>query len=278
MKIKSWIWKIMMLLATGILTIISLVPIIWLYMSSLKSTGELFINRWSWPKRIAWENYTTAWNKGNIDLFFMNSVIVTLASIFAMVFLGALAAFAISKYTQFKSGFYLFLFFLLGQMVPAQIVVITLYLILNKLHLLNSYQGLVLVYVASGLPFVILVLQGFFRGIPRELYEAATIDGYSEGKLFLRIALPMASPAVATTLIIQFKYVWNEFMLALVINSAGQKLTLPVGIYRAAVTQYSTDYGVAFAGISIALLPMMVFYIIFQRFILKGIAAGAVKG
>jgi multiple sugar transport system permease protein/raffinose/stachyose/melibiose transport system permease protein/N-acetylglucosamine transport system permease protein len=135
-----------------------------------------------------------------------------------------------------------------------------------------------LVYAASGLPFAIFLLQGFFRVLPNDLYEAAEIDGYNELRIFANIALPLSKPGLATVFIIQFMYVWNEFPLALIALNSPEKTTLQVGIYRVVNDMYYSSHTMACAGLTITALPIIIFYAIFQRKIIAGMTAGAIKG
>jgi raffinose/stachyose/melibiose transport system permease protein len=146
------------------------------------------------------------------------------------------------------------------------------------LKLADTLPGLSLVYAASGLPFTIFLLQGFFRSLPLELFEAAEIDGYNDWMIFTLIALPLVAPGLATAFIIQFLYVWNEFPLALIVISSAEKTTLPVGIYRVVNDMYYSNYARACAGLAISALPVLIIYIIFQQKIIAGMTAGAIKG
>lgn len=256
----------------------SLGPLIWLFMSSVKSTGEIIASPWSLPRALDFANYAQAWTLGRIGHDLLNSVVVAVLSLAIMVGSGSLAAYAIDKYTRVKARWPMLMFFLLGQMIPGQVVIIPVYIIVSKLHLLNSYIGLSLVYSASGLPFVIFIMQGFFQSVPRELYDAASVDGFSEFVTFRKVALPLARPAVMATLIIQFLFVWNEFILATVLDGSGNYVTLPVGLYDAVIGPFTTSYGTAFAGVCLAVIPIIIVYAVLQRWIIRGITIGALKG
>lgn len=256
----------------------SLGPLIWLFMSSVKSTGEIIASPWSLPRSLDFENYAQAWTLGRIGHDLLNSVVVAVLSLAIMVGSGSLAAYAIDKYTRVKARWPMLMFFLLGQMIPGQVVIIPVYIIVSKLHLLNSYLGLSLVYSASGLPFVIFIMQGFFQSVPRELYDAASVDGFGEFLIFRKVALPLARPAVMAALIIQFLFVWNEFILATVLDGSGNYVTLPVGLYDAVIGPFTTSYGTAFAGVCLAVIPIIIVYAVLQRWIIRGITVGALKG
>jgi ABC-type glycerol-3-phosphate transport system permease component len=167
-------------------------------------------------------------------------------------------------------------------MIPAQLSIVPLFFELRAIGLLNSLAGLVLVYIANGLPFAIFILAGFFRGLPRTFYEAAIIDGCSDAAAFWRVILPLARPGLITVAIFQFIGVWKEYFYAFMfLNGGGPDAarTLPLGLANLAITsQYRTDYGMLFAGLVIVTLPILVFYLFVQKHLIKGITAGALKG
>ena len=163
-------------------------------------------------------------------------------------------------------------------MISGQVIIIIVYLTLTAYHLSDNYFGLAMVYAASGLPFVIFMLSGFFKSIPFELYEAGSIDGFSDWGVFYRVGLPLAKPAIATAFITQFLYVWNEFTIAYITTKAPKLYTVPVGIYQTVNNMYSTSYTAACAGLVITGVPPLLVYAIFQKQIVSGISAGAVKG
>jgi multiple sugar transport system permease protein/raffinose/stachyose/melibiose transport system permease protein/N-acetylglucosamine transport system permease protein len=262
----------------AILLVLSLGPIVWLAYSSFKSLGSIIAQPFSLPKQLLFSNYSSAWTEGNLGRDLVNSVVVSALSLAIMMICGSLAGYAITRYTTVRIRFGVLFFLLVGQMIPGQVIVIPLFLIIKELHLLNTYVGLALVYAALGTPFVTFLMQAYFAAVPRELFDAAAIDGHGELSTFARIALPIARPAIAATLIIQFLFVWNEFLLASVIDGTGNNVTLPVGLYNAVQGPYATAYGIAFAGAIIALIPMVIVYALLQKHIVRGIALGAVKG
>jgi ABC-type glycerol-3-phosphate transport system permease component len=261
----------------GILLVLSVYPLLWMFMSSFKTSADFTMNRFGLPRRFTLENYVGAWKQGNFAGFFVNSGIVTALSLFLMLGTASMTAFSFIRY-RFKISRSLLTYFVVGQMLSAQVVLIAVYLLMVILKLADSLPGLSLVYTASGLPFTIFLLHGFFRTLPLELFEAAEIDGYSDWAIFISIALPLVAPGLATAFIIQFLYVWNEFPLALIVISTAAKTTLPVGIYRVVNDMYFSNYARACAGLAISALPVLVIYAIFQKKIIAGITAGAIKG
>jgi N-acetylglucosamine transport system permease protein len=175
-----------------------------------------------------------------------------------------------------------FALFLAGLTLPAQLAIVPLFFELRAVGLLNSRTGLILVYTANGLPFAIFVLAGFFRSLPRSLYEAAIVDGCGEFSAFWRVLLPLARPGLVTVAIFQFIGVWKEYFYAFMLVSgdmAGSARTLPLGLANLSITaEYRTEYGMLFAGIVLVTLPILLVYVSLQRQIVRGIAAGALKG
>jgi len=258
-------------------------PMIWMAYSSVKSDDAIFRNSLALPGpgdfRIS--NYSRAWREAHFDRYFLNSVVVTTAAVFFVVTLGSMAAYALSRFYH-PAGRFLFWLFLAGLMIPSQMTVVPLFFEMKALGLLNSRLGLILVYTANGLPFSIFILAGFFRTLPRALYEAAVIDGCSEWGAFWRVLLPLARPGLVTVAIFQFIGIWREYFYAYMLTGGdveGRSRTLPIGLANLSITaQFRTDTGMLFAGLVLATIPILAVYIVLQRHIIKGVAAGAVKG
>jgi len=258
-------------------------PLIWVAYSSLKADAAIFRETFALPVwgELHTENYGHAWHEAKFGDYFLNSVLVTAASVSLIVGLGAMAAYALARFYH-PVGRAVFWLFLAGLMIPAQLAVIPLFFEMRALGLLNSKLGLILVYTANGLPFAIFILAGFFRGLPRSLYEAAVIDGCGEFAAFWRVLLPLARPGLVTVAIFQFIGVWKEYFFAFMLVGGdldGSARTLPLGLANLSITaQYRTDYGMLFAGLVLVTLPILLIYLLLQRQIVKGIAAGALKG
>ena len=258
-------------------------PMLWVAYSSLKADAAIFRDTFTLPAFGQWhtEHYAQAWREARFGDYFFNSVLVTTASVALIVMLGAMAAYALARYSH-PLGRAIFWLFLAGLMIPAQLAVVPLFFELRELGLLNSRTGLVLVYTANGLPFAIFILAAFFRSLPRTLHEAAVIDGCTEWSAFWRVMLPLARPGLVTVAIFQFIGVWKEYFFAFMLVSGdtdGGARTLPLGLANLSITaQYRSDYGMLFAGIVLVTLPILLIYILLQRHIVKGVAAGALKG
>jgi ABC-type glycerol-3-phosphate transport system permease component len=258
-------------------------PMVWVAYSSLKDDRAIFQDAFAPPApgRLHTENYTAAWRTARFSDYFSNSVLVTATSVALIVGLGAMAAYALARFSH-PAGRAVFWLFLAGLMIPAQLSIIPLFFELRALGLLNSKLGLILVYTANGLPFAIFILAGFFRSLPRSLYEAAVIDGCGELAAFWRVLLPLARPGLLTVAIFQFIGVWKEYFFAFMLtggDTTHQARTLPLGLANLSITaQYHTDYGMLFAGLVLVTLPILVLYLLLQRHIVKGVSAGALKG
>lgn len=260
-----------------------LFPMVWVAYSSLKPDAAIFNDTFGLPAAddLRFENYRRAWHEARFGDYFINSVIVTATSVTLIVFLGAMAAYALARFHH-PLGEAAFWLFLAGLMIPAQLAMVPLFFEMRALGLLNSRLGLVAVYTANGLPFAIFILAGFFRSLPRALYEAAIIDGCGEMAAFWRVLLPLARPGLVTVAIFQLIGVWKEYFFAFMLTSGdveGGARTLPLGLANLSITaQYRSDYGMLFAGIMLVTLPILLLYAILQRHIVKGVTAGALKG
>ena len=258
-------------------------PMVWVAYSSLKDDRAIFRDAFALPAAGALhvEDYTHAWREARFGDYFSHSVLVTATSVALIVGLGAMAAYALARFYH-PAGRAVFWLFLAGLMIPAQLAVIPLFFEMRALGLLNSKLGLILVYTANGLPFAIFILAGFFRSLPRSLYEAAVIDGCGEFAAFWRVLLPLARPGLVTVAIFQFIGVWKEYFFAFMLTGGDMTnaaRTLPLGLANLSITaQYHTDFGMLFAGLVLVTLPILGLYLLLQRHIVKGVSAGALKG
>ncbi|HHV13713.1 MAG TPA: carbohydrate ABC transporter permease [Clostridiales bacterium] len=268
--------KVVLYLILVILAVIWIVPMLTLFLTAIKGKKDFYsgLSLFSIPARIAWDNFTNALVKGRLLTYMKNDLIVSGLKVPLGIFIEALAAFALTRLNiKHKTG--IFIFFLIGMMLPMQTALVPINVIYSKLGFLNTYFGLFYVYVGFGISYGILILRGFFKGIPKEIDEAAVIDGCNKWQLFLRIIFPMAKPAVATLVITDFLATWNEYLLASVIINDNTKKTVPVGIMTF-VGEHGTDYGYLCAGVLVSVIPVLVVYLIFQRYFVEGMS-GAVK-
>ena len=268
----------------GLFLVWTAFPLLWVLYSSLKTDTAILEQPFAPPgidRQPEWSNYDETWHDEGFSTYFANSVVVVGTSVFFILVLSAPAAYALSRFAH-PLGPPLLWLFLAGMMIPIQLSVVPLFFQLRDWNLLHSRTGLILVYTASGLPFGVFILSGFFRTLPRSLYEAAILDGCGNGTAFWRVMLPLARPGLITVAIMQFIILWKEFFFAFMFLSgdrADTVSTLALGLAGLAVTsQYRTDYGILFAGLAIVTLPLLAVYILLQKHLVKGVASGAVKG
>ena len=259
----------------GFLFLVVLYPMIWMFYTSFKEQWQIFEDPFALPAELNLTNYVNAWTKGNFRLYFANSVIITLPSVLGILLVSSLAAYAFARF-RFRGSTFLFIFFLIGIMVPPQAIVIPAFQIVSRMKLINTYWGLIFTYL-SWCPVGIFIMTTFFRGLPLEIEDAAKIDGASALGIFWRIALPLAKPALATVAIFYFVWVWNDFMYPLLYLQTDVMSTIPMGLMLFN-GRYQVDWGMQTAALSIATFVPIFFYMIFQDKFVKGLTAGAVKG
>jgi multiple sugar transport system permease protein/raffinose/stachyose/melibiose transport system permease protein len=251
-------------------------PVFWMVSSSLKSQEEIYTTMKLLPAHPNWANYIEAWVRAEFGQYFLNSAIYTVVGVFGIVFISSLAAYGFARLEIWGKKFFFYLL-ISTLLIPIPGVFVPLYLLLNKLGLLDTRTGLILCYISGNLAFGIFLLRSFFEDLPKEIEEAALIDGASRFGIYWRIALPLARPALATLVIFNSLSIWNEFLLALIVLQDKAKMPIQRGLM---VFQGShiTDYPLLMAGLTIATIPVIVIYLLMQKHIVKGIAAGALKG
>ncbi|MBE2223009.1 MAG: carbohydrate ABC transporter permease [Anaerolineae bacterium] len=252
------------------------IPMVTVFLSSIKSQSEYYssMGLFDLPNKIYWPNYIDAWRIGKLGTYMRNGLFVSLVKVPLGIFVEAMAAFALTR-LPIKHKTPIFLYFLLGMMLPAQVALVPINIAFNKLHLINTYFGLFYVYIGFGIGFGILILRGFFKTIPEELDDAAKIDGCNRWQLFTKIILPISKPAIATLFIIDFLGTWNEFILASVIIYDNNMKTVSTGLMNF-IGEYSTNQGVLSAGVLMSIIPVLIVFLFFQRYIVEGMS-GAVK-
>ncbi|SCP97417.1 carbohydrate ABC transporter permease [Anaerobium acetethylicum] len=275
-KQKKIIKKLVLYFALAVLALIWVVPMFTLVATAMKSRQDFMsgISLFQFPESIAWSNFINALTKGRLFDYMRNDLIVTCLKVPLGIFVGSLASFALTRLNiRYSTG--IFIFFLIGMMLPMQAALVPINVIFSKLKLLNTYFGLFYVYVGFGISYAILILRGFMKGIPKDIDEAAWVDGCNKWQLFWHIIFPISKPAVATLLITDFLATWNEYLLASVIINDNTKKTVPVGLMTF-VGEHGTDYGYLCAGVLISVIPVLIVYLVFQRHFVEGMA-GAVK-
>ena len=252
-------------------------PVVLIAFTALKSNAEIMATNASTPpETMAWSNFSGAWERGNFATTFRNSVIITVIKVPLGLMFSAMAAYALAR-IKLRFGKLLLLFFLFGAMIPFQVMLAPIFTLVNGFGLIDTYPGVILPYLAFGVPYQVFILHGFFKAVPKELSEAALIDGASHLTVFRRIFLPISLPVLAALLILDFVSTWNEFAMALVLLQDRNMWTLPLGL-MSFQGQFSTDYGQLNAAIAMTVFPAVVVYMIFQRYFVSGLTSGAVKG
>lgn len=260
-----------------IIGVFQIFPIIWLFLFSLKSNQEVFgQSPFALPMHPRWANYAKVWVEGNISQYFFNSVFYTVVAVILTVILASMVTFAITRMNWKKSSLVLGLF-MVGMMIPVHSTLIPLFSTFTKLHLINNPASIILSYTAFNLPITIMILLGFYEALPREIEEAAVMDGASIHRIFFTITLPMTAPVISTAAIINMIYNWNEFVFVNTFISDDRFKTLTVGIQNF-IGQYTTDWGAIGATLVISILPILIAFLILSNRIVEGIAAGSVKG
>jgi ABC-type glycerol-3-phosphate transport system permease component len=269
-------------------------PMFWLLYSSFKPDRDIFLHPFELPtwSTLHVSNFEHAWVEAHFRDFFFNSVVITITTVLVTTFLAAMTAYAVARFT-FPFSRPILYFFLAGLMIPIQLAIVPLFFELKGMELLNSRTGLFLVYLGFGFPFSVFILTGFFKTLPASLHESALLDGASEWQAFWHVMLPLARPGLITVAIFLFLGNWNEFFVAFItlsgkppIAAAGawqqfmnEPRTLPLGIADITITSnYQSDWGMAFAGLVLMMLPTLIAYVFLQKHLTKGITAGAIKG
>ncbi len=264
-------------IALILVALIWVAPFVFIVFTSLKtpaavtSTGAFMP-----PTELAFQNYADAWSRGNFASSFFNSVIITVIKVPLGLALSAMAAYALAK-IKLRISKALLLLVVFGTMIPFQVMLAPLFTLVNSFGLIDTYPGVILPYIAFGVPYQVFILHGFFKGIPKELSEAALIDGATHFTIFRRIFLPVCLPVLAALLILDFVSTWNEFAMALVLLQDQHMWTLPLGL-MSFQGQFSSNYGQLNAAIVMTVLPATIVYLMFQRYFVSGLTSGAVKG
>lgn len=268
-------WKVFANVFMVLFTVMTLAPLIWLFYSSMKPHQEIIRNVFALPHGFYIDNYTRAWKIGSLGLYTINSVIYTATATAITVFLALMAGYGFAKF-GFRISNLWYAFFIMGLLVTAHSVLVPLFILETRLGIDDTRFGVLLPYIAFGLPFMVYLSTSYIRGIPDSLEEVARIDGAGYLAIFWYVIRPISAPVVATMTIFAFVSNWNEFVFVFVLTSKQALRSLPVGV-NAFAGGMSRDYGLLFAALVIATIPMVLFYIFFHEQLKKGFAAGAIK-
>ncbi|MEV7611540.1 carbohydrate ABC transporter permease [Streptomyces sp. NPDC089799] len=256
-------------------------PLIWLALGSFKTDAQIGGSALGWPSNWNLDAFGRAWEKGIGD-YFANTLIVMVFSVPLTMLLGSMAAYVLARY-PFPGNRFLYYFFVSGAMFPVFLALVPLFFMVKRFDMLNTYQGLVLVYVAYSMPFTVFFMHSFFRTLPTAVHEAAVIDGASDTRIFFQVMLPMAKPGLISVGIFNTLGQWNQYILPTVLmqpqhGSDPERYLLTQGLIQLKQQQgYATDLPVLFAGVTIAMIPMLVVYLSFQRQIQSGLTSATLK-
>ncbi|MFJ4714018.1 carbohydrate ABC transporter permease [Streptomyces sp. NPDC088785] len=259
------IWAIMVVL-----------PLLWAVMTSFKDDNSILSDPWSLPDKLHFDNWSRAWSSAHMSEYFLNTIIVVGCSLVGTLVLGSMAAYVLARF-EFPGNRFIYFLFVGGMSFPIMLALVPLFYVMNNMQLLNTIPGLILAYIAYSLPFTVFFLTSFFRTLPSSIAEAAFVDGASHTRTFFQIMLPMAKPGLISVGIFNFLGQWNQYMLPTVLFN-GDKKVLAQGLVELATSQgYKGDYSGLFAGLVMAMLPILAAYIVFQRQVVAGLTAGALK-
>lgn len=257
-------------------TLIWLVPMFSALYTSIRVQGDLTRNGfWSLPSEITLSNFGTAWERGMVGTYLGNSFIITIPSLIGMLFLSSLAAYALARY-KFKGNMLLYFMFVAGTMLPFQILLLPVFYLTTRLGLYNQFGGLILIHTAFQLGFCTFVLRNFMRTVPGEILEAARIDGAGEFRLYWRIMMPLSLPALAALATLEFTWIFNDYLWAIVLISSANKKPVTAGV-AALKGQFNTDWPVLVAGALVATLPTVFVFTFLQRYFIQGLTLGSGK-
>ncbi len=261
-------------LAMVLFALSSLSPFLWILLSSLKTNSEIYGKPFGLPSVLVFENYVTAWNNANIGVNLFNSLLVSFSAVAIVVLFGSMAAYILARV---KTSLFLYTYFTLGIMVPVHTILIPTFILMKDFGLNNTREGLIILYAVSNLSLAIFILVGFMKSIPVEIEEAAIMDGCSMPQVFFKVIFPLSMPGLATIGILTFLNCWNEYLFAYILISNDKLKTVTQGIF-ALQGAYNTNYGPLCAGLTLAIIPVMIIYVIFSEQVIAGMTAGAVKG
>lgn len=252
-----------------------IVPLVIMLLNSVKSMKEIFSNPYGWPQQILWTNFSKAWVQAQFDVYLKNSLFISLTTVVCVLVASSMAAYVLARF-KFKGNAALLGLFLVGLMLPIRLAIIPLFLLVKDLQLLNTHAALILVYTASAMPFSVFLLTTFMRNVPKELEEAAVVEGANWFMVYWRIIVPLVRPALATVAIFNFMATWNDFFFPLIFLKKKALMTVPVGI-SAFFGEYGNQWDLLFSGLSLTMIPVIVVFLLMSKQFIAGLTAGALK-
>ncbi len=268
--------KILTHFVLALWTAIVIFPVWTLIVDSFKPQKEIFSSPFGLPQHFTLDGYKSVWVNGNFGIYFLNTFYVTIISLILIVFFGSLASYALAKWNS-KASTAFYIFFIAGLMIPVRLGTIDLIRIMQFLSLQDTIWSLIPVYVAMGMPISVFILTAFIETLPKEMFDAAKVDGASEWRIYFQIVMPLLRPAIATVAIFNMMKIWNDFWFPLVFIRAEKSRTISLGV-SLLFGQYRTDWTRALSTLSLAAVPILILYILLSREFIKGLTAGAVKG
>ena len=265
-------------LIIALVLIITVYPVVWMFLSSFKTADEFSSGViWALPRQFTLENFVRAWTVGKMNLYFVNSLLSVIPSLALVILLGVGAAFGL-EIMRWRLKTSVSLLFLLGIMIPIQMVILPLFTMYFKAHLLDTRWALILTYTTFGLPTTIFFLTGYFKNFAREIIEAAIVDGANIYQVFWLIVVPMVMNSVVTVALVQFFFMWNDLLVSLTFTNNPDLRTIQAGLLNFAGQYGQREWGPTFAAVTLAVAPTVIVYLLLNQKVMKGLAAGSVKG
>ncbi|WP_431090716.1 carbohydrate ABC transporter permease [Paenibacillus sp. 8b26] len=268
----TWVTELVMILVA----LVFLVPFYFLFVNSVKSFGDLLTDSAAWPQTFVWSNYARAWSITRFPEALWNSLVVTVVSNLSLALISSMAAYRMVRHPT-RYNRVLFTLFVAAMVIPFQSVMIPLVKVVSTLGLMNSIGGLVICYLGFGAPMSIFLFHGFVKGVPVEVEEAATVDGCTPYGVFFRIVYPLMLPMMVTVIILNTLWIWNDYLLPSLVLQKAELRTIPIATY-AFFGQYTKQWDLALPALVLGILPVIVFFLAMQKYIIQGIMAGSVKG
>lgn len=281
--------RILVYICLILLALVILVPVLWVFLASVKQNSEFYGNPWTLPEKLYFQNFVDAWQKASMGSYMLNSVIVTALGIFLLIIISLPAAYVLSRF-KFRTGKFWNVLFMAGLFINVSYIVVPIFLMLNEwdkfirqltggTFFLNNLFILALVYTATALPFTVYLLSGYFRTLAKDYEEAAYVDGASYFTTMVKIIFPMAKPSIITVILFNFLAFWNEYIISMTLLTKPELKTLPVGLMNLMAAQKSAvEYGQMYAGLVIVMLPTLILYICVQKKLTQGMTLGGLKG
>jgi ABC-type glycerol-3-phosphate transport system permease component len=267
--------RVLIIFALGVLALSAVFPLYFMVQAAFRTQAQWNHSEMAFPTSLSFSTLTQVWMGGDVGVFLRNSTVITVGSTVLSIVVSTMAGFSFSRIPWRFNGV-VYYFVLAWLALPPVVLIVPIYIEMVELHLINTYFSVIFLYTAFNIPFNTFLMTAFFRALPDDLIEAARLDGANPHQVFLRVLVPLAKPALGTLAIFNILYAWNEFIFALLLLSPNNVKTLTVGVLQLQ-GRYTTDYPVIMAGLLVASIPVVVAYLFFQKFLVRGIVSGAVR-